>query len=80
MIHHRTFANLALISDMLIAGPALALIAGIISQLNQNQFSQWISHSNFHRFNHQLHTHAFIALTISSILMQHLRDASCFFR
>ncbi|SVG34450.1 Uncharacterised protein [Shigella sonnei] len=58
MIHHRTFANFALVSNMLVAGPALTLIAGIISQLDQNQFSQWITHSNFHRFNHQLHTHA----------------------
>ncbi len=43
MIHHRTFANLALVSNMLVAGPALTLIAGIISQLDQNQFSQWIN-------------------------------------
>ncbi len=34
MIHHRTFANLALVSNMLVAGPALTLIAGIISQLD----------------------------------------------
>ncbi|KZR33168.1 hypothetical protein A3466_09145 [Enterobacter genomosp. S] len=57
MIHDGTTADLTLISDMLIARPAFALVTCVIGQLKQDQLTKRISYLDLHRLNHQFHAH-----------------------
>ncbi|QUJ05074.1 hypothetical protein KCP78_23590 [Salmonella enterica subsp. enterica] len=84
MIHHRSsFANLALVSNMLVAGPALTLIAGIIISLIRTSFRNGLPTRIFIAFNHQLHTlmlhlemlHVFGRKVISGTDLRQLRPS-----
>jgi len=52
VLAHGTAVDLALISDMLIRRPALALIAGVVRQLDQHQLAQRIADCGVHGLDH----------------------------
>jgi hypothetical protein len=52
VIHDRPFADLALVSDVLVRRPALALITGVVGQLDQHELAQRVADANLHGGNH----------------------------
>jgi hypothetical protein len=49
---HGGSSDLALVGNMLVRRPALALIAGVVRQLDQYQLAQRISDFGFHGLDH----------------------------
>ncbi|KTH34520.1 hypothetical protein ASU91_17350 [Enterobacter hormaechei subsp. steigerwaltii] len=57
MIHDGTTTDLTLISNMLIARPALALVTCVIGQFKQDQLTKRVAYLDLHRLDHQFHAH-----------------------